>query len=486
MTPDQIKDEIAKCKDDPIYFIRNYVWIVHPVKGRIKFDLFRFQERLLREIIENRFTITRKFRQAGITTICAAYALWYAIFKKDKNIVVVSIGDRESTDFLSRAKEMYYDLPKWLQPRILTENAHTLKLGTGSVIKSQPAGAGRGQPVSILIVDEAAFIDNMEEYWKAIYPTVSTGGEVVMISTVNGMGNFYYELYKKAELGQNEFHIIQIHWREHPDYNNDKWAKATRANLGEKGWLQEIEGEFLGTGDTFVDTGTLKEIQQNVSSEYYHKYYRQMRVWKDPEPYAMYLITADASYGRGRDYSAFHVINLYTGEQVAEFYSNTVTVPEFTRYIAKEGRRYNLAYVAPERNVLGSEVIRALFEDHDYENMWMDEKGEFGFLVSNKNKETILTYLHDKLTQNTIKINSKRTFNELATFIITDNGKLEAEKGYHDDLVMSMAIAAFVMDSLAMDLPHINSQSNEQEWTLLGPVSHNPRNEILDDYLKWV
>lgn len=485
MTNDEIRDEIRKCAEDPIYFIKKYIYIIHPIKGRIPFNLFRFQERLLREVMANRFSITRKFRQAGITTICAAYSVWYAIFKKNKNIVVVSIGERESKDFLDRAKEMYYDLPAWLRPKAITENAHTLKLSTGSVIKSQPAGAGRGQPVSILIVDEAAFIDNMEEYWKAVYPTVSTGGEVVMISTVNGMGNLYYDIYRKAELKQNEFHIIRIHWQEHPDYN-EQWAKVTRANLGEKGWLQEVEGEFLGTGDTFIETDTLREIRDHTSSDYYEKYYRMMRVWKDPEPYAQYLITADASYGRGRDHSAFHVINLYTGEQVAEFYSNTVSLPDFAKYIAQEGMNYNMAAVAPERNVLGTELIRCLFEDHEYDNMWMDQKGDFGFLVNAKNKETLLTYLQDKLANSKLKINSKRTFDELSTFIISNSGKLEAEKGHHDDLVLSLALAAFIMEEIQDSIPDLQVLDKKQEWTIMGPTAANPQRDLMKDYLKWI
>src|SRR5210317_2193326 len=176
------------------------------------------------------------------------------------------------------------------------------------------------------------------------------------------------------------------------------------------------------------------------------------------------MITADASYGRGRDHSAFHVINLYTGEQCAEFYSNTVSLPDFAKYIAQEGNRYNLAFVAPERNVLGLELIRALFEDHEYDNMWLDEKGEFGFLVNNKNKETILTYLQEKLANSKLKINSKRTFDELSTFIISNSGKLEAEKGYNDDLVMSLALAAFLMEDIQDSLPDMERLDKKREW----------------------
>ena len=140
----QLKAEINKCRNDASYFIKNYVYITHPVRGRVKFDLYRFQERIINEFGKNRFNLMRKFRQAGATTICAAYALWYIIFNENKNVMVVSIGDRESRDFLDRAVNMYDDLPKWLKPQELERNKHVIKLSTGSKIKSQPAGAGRG------------------------------------------------------------------------------------------------------------------------------------------------------------------------------------------------------------------------------------------------------------------------------------------------------------------------------------------------------
>ena len=127
MKHDDLKEEFSKCKEDAAYFIRNYVHIVHPVRGRVLFDLYRFQERIVGELGKNRFNILRKFRQAGATTICAAYALWFIIFHKDKNVMVVSIGDRESRDFLDRAVHMYDDLPLWLKPEEGERNKHILK-----------------------------------------------------------------------------------------------------------------------------------------------------------------------------------------------------------------------------------------------------------------------------------------------------------------------------------------------------------------------
>jgi len=489
MNPDDLKVEIEKCRSDAAYFIKNYVYITHPVRGRVKFDLYRFQERIVNEFGSHRFNLMRKFRQAGATTICAAYALWYIIFHEDKNVMVVSIGDRESRDFLDRAVSMYDDLPNWLQPKEIERNKHVIKLSTGSKIKSQPAGAGRGEAVSLLIVDEAAFIEKMTEFWMAIYPTISTGGSAFILSTVNGMANLYYELYHDAELGKNNFNVINIHWREHPEYT-EEWSEETRSNVGERAWLQEYEGEFLGTGETFIDGGTLQQVKAQTSETYYSKYYNMMRVWEDPHPYHTYLIAADSSFGRDRDYSAFHIINLYNGEQVAEFYSNRIGLNEFAKILAQEGLRYNTAFVCPERNGLGLALIEQLFEVHEYENMWTDPKGEMGYLVNNKNRDQILNTLQENLKTSKIKVNSERTFKELTTFIISKTGKIQAEDGFNDDLVMSMAIGANLMGDIVSKSPVPIHKGDLMEPTgreLPTPSFSTGRyDKDFDNYRKWI
>ena len=489
MNPDELKVEIEKCRADAAYFIKNYVYITHPMRGRVKFELYRFQERIVNEFGAHRFNLMRKFRQAGATTICAAYALWYIIFHEDKNVMVVSIGDRESRDFLDRAVSMYDDLPAWLKPQEVERNKHVIKLSTGSKIKSQPAGAGRGESVSLLIVDEAAFIDKMTEFWMAIYPTISTGGSAFILSTVNGMANLYYDLYHDAELGKNNFNTISIHWREHPEYT-EEWAEETRSNVGERAWLQEYEGEFLGTGETFIDGGTLQNVKAQTSEDFYSKYYNMMRVWKEPEPYHSYLIAADSSFGRDRDYSAFHIINLYNGEQVAEFYSNRIGLYEFAKIIAAEGVKYNTAFVCPERNGLGLALIEQLFEIREYENMWTDDRGEMGYLVNNKNRDGILNKLQENLKTSKIKVNSERTFKELTTFIISKTGKIQAEDGFADDLVMSMAIGATLMGDIVSKSPVplymgdlVDPKGGDLPTT---GFSKGTYNKEFEDYTKWI
>ncbi len=442
----EIIKELKKCAESPAYFINTYVNVVHPVKGVVPFALFPFQERMIGEIHDNRFTLVRKFRQAGITTLTAAYSLWTIIFEDHKNVMVVSIGDRESRAFLERVVMMFDDLPKWLQPVEVMRNKHTLKLSTGSQVKSQPAGAGRGESVSLLIVDEAAFVDKMREFWMAIYPTISTGGKACLVSTVNGMSNLYYELYKSAEKEENKFYIVDIKWREHPWYT-DEWYEETRPNMSEKAWLQEYECQFLGTGDTFIDRHTLGTIQGTMRDDWTSKYTHRMRVWEEPKPYYNYILAADASYGRERDHSAFHVINLYNGQQVAEFYSNVTPISKFAEIIAKEGYHYNTAFVQIERNGLGMALIEQLWDYVEYDNLVMDEKGEFGVMLTTKTREVVLSDLEDALRKGKIKINSERTFNELITFIINeDTGKVEADEGYTDDLVMSLALAAHTFE----------------------------------------
>jgi hypothetical protein len=463
MERSKLVEEFQKCKEDPIYFISNYIKVTHPVRGLVPFDLYPFQHRILNCLQDNRFNILRKFRQAGCTTIASAWSLHTAIFQKYKSVIILSKGDAESTEVLDRIKLMYDELPTFLKPGISEDNKHTLKLKTGSVIKSRPSGkqSGRSLAGSILIIDEAAFIDNIDSIWAAVFPIISTGGRAFVLSTVNGIGNWYHEVYQKAVNLENSFNAIDIRWQEHPEYQHNpdyehlyedmrekgldiyKWEETTRSNMPIKQWLQEYECSFLGTGDTYVDGQILKTISSQTSEDYYIKYNNRMRVWQDPQPQYTYVLACDTSLGRERDYSAFHIINLYNGQQVAEFYSNRTPINDFAKIIATEGMLYNIANVICERNTIGNNLIDWLYNIYEYENLWTDEKGDIGFQVTAKNRESLLADLEESLRTDLIKINSIRTCDELMTFIITEGGKAQAERGYHDDLIMSLALSIY-------------------------------------------
>tara|TARA_R100001377_G_C3188935_1_gene109748 strand:+ start:253 stop:1797 length:1545 start_codon:yes stop_codon:yes gene_type:complete len=461
MEKQELLKEFKRCAEDPIYFISKYVRVTHPVRGLVPFKLYPFQHRILQDLQDHRFNILRKFRQAGCTTIAASYSLWMVIFQKHKSVIILSKGDSESTEVLDRIKLMYEELPTFLQPGIAEDNKHNMKLKTGSVIKSRPSGkqSGRSLAGSFLIIDEAAFIESIDTIWAAVYPIISTGGRAFVLSTVNGIGNWYHDVYQAALNGENSFHPIDIRWKEHPEYHYNpdyehlyegmvekgldiyKWEETTKKNMPTKQWLQEYECSFLGTGDTFVEGEILKEISQQTSEDYYTKYNNRMRVWQEPQPHYNYLIACDTSLGRDRDYSAFHVINMYNGQQVAEFYSNRTPINEFAKILSSEGMLYNIAHIICERNTIGNNLIDWLYNIYEYENLWADEKGDIGFQVTAKNRDSLLAGLEEAIRTDLIKINSIRTCDELMTFIISEGGRIQAERGHHDDLVMSLALA---------------------------------------------
>jgi len=442
----------------------------------------------------NRFNILRKFRQAGCTTISAAYALWMCVFREHKTIVFLSVGDTESTEILDRIKIMFDELPQFLKPKILQENMHNLKLSTGSVIKSRPSGkqSGRSLAGSFLFIDEAAFIEHIDSIWAAVYPIISTGGRAFVLSTVNGVGNWYHDAWYKAMDGSNSFNPIQINWKDHPEYNRiegydhlyedmekrhppiniDGWEETTRSNMSHKKWLQEYECEFLGTGDTYIEGTILSNMDTRTLKPSYRTYNNRMYVWKDPEPNRQYIIGVDVSLGRDRDYSAFHIIDLYSGEQVAEYYSNTTPINELAEVLNIVGNRYNIATVILERNTIGNNLIDHLFERLQYENLYFDEKRSIGVQVTTKNRDQMLASMEECLRLNKLKINSKRTVSELNTFIVSYTGRAQAEKSKHDDLVTSLALCSFWMTKYVETLPVSIIGENDKTPTerLLAPL----------------
>jgi len=509
MEKSELIEEFTKCKEDPVYFISNYIKVTHPVRGLVPFRLYPFQKDILEALKDHRFNILRKFRQAGCTTICAAYSLWMIVFQKHKQVVILSKGDAESTEVLDRIKIMYEELPGFLRPKMVEDNKHTMKLSTGSSIKSRPSGkqSGRSLAGSLLVIDEAAFIENIDTIWAAVYPIISTGGRAFVLSTVNGIGNWYYDVYHKALAGENSFNAIDINWESHPEYKRmegfdalykvmeekdlyvDQWENTTRANMPMKQWLQEYECEFLGTGDTYLEGYLLRRIVEDANEDYWIKYNNKMRVWKEPSPEYEYAIGVDVSLGRERDHSAFHVMNVYSGEQVAEFYSNKTPINELAQILATEANLYNNASVIIERNTIGNNLIDWMFNVLEYDNLWVDDKNDFGLQITTRNREELLARMEEFIRNNFIKLNSKRTIDELLTFIIDDNGKITADEGKHDDLIMSLSSSVFLLHTLRGSGPLEMKTNAEVESKPLEPfrtVITDGMDQELEEDIRWL
>ena len=178
--------EIIKCGKDPTHFFNTYVKIQHPTKGTIPFKTYDFQDQCVEDFRQHRFNIVLKSRQLGLSTISAAYAAWLAIFYKDKNILVIATKLSVAQNFIRKVKFVLHSMPKWLLlPEIVNNNKQALEFSNGSTIKAIPTSedAGRSEALTLLIVDEAAFVRNFDTIWTGLYPTLSTGGQAIVLST---------------------------------------------------------------------------------------------------------------------------------------------------------------------------------------------------------------------------------------------------------------------------------------------------------------
>ena len=257
---DIIKNEYVKCSQDPIHFMKKYCMIQHPVKGKVPFALFPFQEKTLTQFNNNRFNIVLKSRQTGISTLCAGYALWKMLFNSDFNVLVIATKQDVAKNLVTKVRVMHELLPTWLKGGSLEDNKLSLRLHNGSQIKAIASSpdAGRSEALSLLIFDEAAFIDDIDEIWKSAQSTLSTGGACIALSTPNGVGNWFHKTWLAAEEGNNPFSTIQLHWTVHPE-RNQVWRDEQEKLLGPKGAAQEcLAGNHIVTIKD--ETGQITEI----------------------------------------------------------------------------------------------------------------------------------------------------------------------------------------------------------------------------------
>jgi len=271
-----IKAEYLKCAQDPAYFMKKYCYIQHPTRGRILFALYPFQEKVLHLFKENQYTTVLKSRQLGISTLASGYSLWLMIFHKDKNILALATTQSTARNLVTKTQFMYENLPSWLKVKSQEYNKLSLRLTNGSKIqaKSSNSDAARSEAVSLLLIDEAAFIDNIEETFVAAQQTLATGGQCMALSTPNGVGNWFHKNWIKAVASENSFLPIRIPWSAHPERNQD-WRDEQDSILGPRLAAQECDclwGESLvKIRDTFTNTEktvSLEQLYELLSQEH--------------------------------------------------------------------------------------------------------------------------------------------------------------------------------------------------------------------------
>lgn len=265
---DIIKIEYERSSQDPVHFMKKYCKIEHPKKGKINFNLYPFQEETLAEFKNHRYNIILKSRQTGISTLTGGYSLWNMIFKENYKVLVIATKQAVAKNLVDKVRIMFNNLPSWMTKGLTTEenNKLQLTLSNRSTIKAvaATADAGRSEALSLLIIDEAAFIDKAEEIWTAAQMTLSTGGDCIILSTPNGTGNLFHKLWVQAEDGEvvedlDRFNPIRIHWSRHPE-RDQQWRDSQTVLLGERMAAQECV-----TGDTVITvrnklTGKIEDI----------------------------------------------------------------------------------------------------------------------------------------------------------------------------------------------------------------------------------
>ena len=494
----QVK-EIIKCGKDPTHFFNKYVKIQHPTRGTIPFNTYKFQDNCVEDFKDNRFNIILKSRQLGLSTLTAAYAVWLALFYKDKNILVIATKLAVAQNFIKKVKVAINGLPPWLiLPEITSNNKQSIEFNNGSSIKAVPTSddAGRSEALSLLIVDEAAFVRNFDELWMGLYPTLSTGGRAIILSTPNGVGGQYYDLYMKAESGENEFNPIKLPWDVHPE-RDDSWFDQESKNLSKKQVAQELLCDFAASGDTFLSNDDIQYLAYCLKAPM-EKWGLENNawVWKYSLSDHDYIISADVSRGDSKDYSSFHVIDVGESEVVCE-YKGKIPPDQFALLLAEAGKRYNNALLCPESNTYGYAVLVKL-QEIGYPNIYFAKEkdkfdvlygqgsiGKAGFSTQGNSRGKILTKMEQVIRNKEIKIYSSRFYEEIKTFVWKNN-KAQAMRDKNDDLVMSLAIGIWLYETS----PNRDKQTFDINAAMLGAMgvtSKSPPRELdpnLRDFAK--
>ena len=454
--------EFLKCKEDPVYFAKNYIQIVSLDHGLVPFKLYDFQEKLINRFHENRFNICKMPRQTGKSTTCVAYLLHYAVFNDNVNIAILANKASTARDLLGRLQLAYENLPSWMQQGIISWNKGSLELENGSKISSNStsSSAVRGGSYNVIFLDEFAFIPNhiADDFFASVYPTITSGQstKVIIVSTPRGM-NHFYRMWHDSERGKNEYVPTDVHWSEVPG-RDEEWKEQTIANTSESQFKIEFECEFLGSVNTLINATKLRNlvyeepIQRNAGLD----------IYEHPQKEHNYVITVDVARGLGNDYSAFLVFDTtqFPYKVVAKYRNNEIKPMLFPNIILDVAKGYNEAYLLIEVNDIGDQVASILQYDLEYENLLMasmrgrngqivgqgfsGKKTQLGVRTTSAVKKLGCSNLKTLLEDDKLLTCDYDVISELTTFAQKHNS-FEAEEGCNDDLAMCLVIFAWLV-----------------------------------------
>ena len=531
LTKEQLILEYVRCQRDTPYALRTYLQTYdNTVSKYVPLELFPDQVSLLDDYEKFNENIALKYRQAGVSTVTAAWASKKLVFaKKEKPEKILIIANKLDTavEMANKVRGFVGQWPKWTGIDFSPEknSQRHYKLNNNCEVKAvaTSADALRGYTPTILIFDEAAYIEADSDFWAACMASLSTGGKVIVISTPNGFDPIYYEIYDQALRNLNDFKISEMFWFRDPRYTKDlhlikvddlvhyylnkedygvvdkiDWATipfeqrnydelkklmesgykptsdwfekmAKKLKFDKRKISQELECNFLGSGDNVFDSKLLIGIKENFIKEPEAKMIsNQLWIWKEPQQGHKYVMGVDVSRGDSEDFSALQIIDFDEREQVAEFVGKLP--PDTMAEIAyKWGQMYSAYIVIDITGGMGVSTARKL-QEMGYKNLYVD-----GVDISNKwkydpkalekipginfnNKRVQIIASFEEALRHKFKIYSSRLFNEMNTFVYI-SGRPDHQKGHHDDLIMSIAMATYVAESSFTNLTKVTEQT---------------------------
>lgn len=501
-TNEQIED-LMKCMDPQdgyLYFSKNFAYIQHPVKGKLKFDPFEYQVRLFDTYHKYRFNINMLPRQTGKTTCAAIYLTWFAMFNPDQTILIAAHKYTGAQEIMQRVRYVYEMCPDYIRAGVISYNKGSIEFENGSRIVSATTtdNTGRGMSISLLYCDEFAFVapNIAEEFWTSISPTLATGGRAIITSTPNSDEDTFATIWKQAEqkyddhgneqeLGLNGFHSFTVHWNEHPD-RDEEWREAEMGRIGEERFRREYGCEFLVYDETLINSMTLATMEAakvvvNMG---------QTRWYDKIKPDATYVVGLDPSMGTGGDYAAIQIIELPTYKQVGEWRHNTTAIPGQIRvlkdicdYILSYTKSATNIYWSVENNAIGEAALLVIndFGEENIPGLFISEpirKGHVrkfrkGFNTTHSSKLTACSKLKVMIENNKLQITSAPLISELKNFVaVGTTYRAKAEES--DDLVSAMLLCLRIISILRDWDPRIynsfKSMDEEEDYQAPMPI----------------
>jgi hypothetical protein len=532
LSKEQALLEYAKCINDTPYALKTYLQTYDNTQSKyVPLELFNDQVTLVKDYDSCDENIALKYRQAGVSTVTSAWASKRMIFaRKEKPEKILIIANKMDTavEMANKVRAFVDQWPKWLGVGFSTEkNAQRhFKLTNGCEVKAVATSkdALRGYSPTVLIFDEAAYINADEDFWSACMASLSTGGKVIVISTPNGFDPIYYSIYSEAINGRNDFKITEMYWWRDPRYSkdlklikcndivhymlnrkdyvdNDITLDYSKTKISERDfdnlkikleqgykayspWFesmakklkfdrrkisQELECNFLGSGDNVIPAEIMKSIKDNEIREPENKFMGGVLwQWKEPIEGHKYIMGMDVSRGDSEDFTTFTIIDFDEREQVLEYLAKVP--PDVVAEIAyKWATMYNAFIVTDITGGMGVATSRKL-QELGYKNQYVDgvnpaDKWKWdpksqdkipGINFNSKRVQIVATF--EESLRHGFGLRSQRLFNELNTFVYV-NGRPDHQKGQHDDLIMAMAMALYVAETSFSKLEKATEQA---------------------------